>query len=142
MHALRELTAAELVSAERGHRPPDARPLDLIAALALTDWALAEQLAGEIEPGVLHLMAKRGDLSAVRWLLEHDADPNARWSHWGAEVTPLHLAASRGHVDTVRLLLAAGADPRLRDSEHDSDALGWAKFFEQPEVVRLLEDGG
>lgn len=142
MHALRELTAAELVSAERGHRPPDARPLDLIAALALTDWALAEQLAGEIEPGVLHLMAKRGDLSAVRWLLEHDADPNARWSHWSAEVTPLHLAASRGHVDTVRLLLAAGADPRLRDSEHDSDALGWAKFFEQPEVVRLLEDGG
>ena len=37
-------------------------------------------------------------------------------------------------------LLDAGADPALRDSLHDSDALGWAKYFEQPAVVALLED--
>ena len=45
--------------------------------------------------GALHLTAKRGDAAAVRWLLERGADPNARWGHWDAEVTPLHLAAAR-----------------------------------------------
>jgi hypothetical protein len=35
-------------------------------------------------------------------------------------------------------LPAAGADPAIRDSRHDSDALGWARFFERAEIVRLL----
>jgi ankyrin repeat protein len=55
-------------------------------------------------------------------------------------VTPLHLAALGGHTDIVRLLLAAGADPSIRDSKHDSDAIGWANFFRQPEVVQILKD--
>ena len=69
----------------------------------------------------LHLMAKRNNVSAVQWLLDHGVDPNTLWNHWGADVTPLHLAAIEGHVDVVRLLLAAGADPAIRDSMHDSD---------------------
>lgn len=56
-------------------------------------------------------MAKRNAVAGVKWLLDHDADPNARWSHWDAELTPLHLAASQGHAEVVRLLLSAGADP-------------------------------
>jgi len=31
------MIAAELVSAERGHRPPRAEPMDLVALLALGD---------------------------------------------------------------------------------------------------------
>jgi ankyrin repeat protein len=46
--------------------------------------------SGAAAHGVLHLMAKRNDVAVVRWLLEHGADPNARWAHWDAEVTPLH----------------------------------------------------
>jgi ankyrin repeat protein len=101
----------------------------------------AERLArdGPVPDGVLHLMAKRGDGAAVQWLLEHGADPNARWSHWHDQVTPMHLAAAHGHVQTVQLLLEAGADPRIRDSEHDADAIGWAEHFEQPGVTRILE---
>ena len=83
-------------------------------------------------------MAKRGDVPAVRWLLDHGADPNARWAHWDAELTPLHLAAGWGHAAVVRLLLDAGADPRIRDSKHDGDAAGWAEHFGRPEVVRML----
>jgi ankyrin repeat protein len=118
--------------------------MDLAALVSLGDWNAAEQLlssnAGLIEPGagVLHLMAKRNDVAAVRWLLDHGADVNGRWAHWGPEVTPLHLAASRGHVETVRLLLAAGADSTIRDSQHDSDPIGWAEYFKQPEVAHLL----
>jgi ankyrin repeat protein len=138
MDAIRALTDAELVSAERGRRPPNGRAIDLLALLALGDFTTAERFKHEIEPGILHVMAKRGDVTAVRWLLDHDADPNARWLHWGAEVTPLHLAAAHGHAETVRVLLRAGADPHARDSEHDSDPLGWAEYFGQPHVVDIL----
>lgn len=128
---------------------PTSRVADLFAALVLGDGATAARLvAAERDTiargGVLHLVAKRGDVPAVRWLLDRGADPNARWSHWDAEVTPLHLAAAQGHADVVRLLLAAGADPRVRDGKHDGDAAGWAEYGRTPpapgwrEIVRIL----
>ena len=143
MEQIRVMTAAELLSADRGHRSPRGGMVDLVAALALGDWQIAERLLDDhpVAAGALHLMAKRGDLRAAKWLLEHHADPNARWAHWDAHVTPLHLAVLGGHADIVHLLLDAGADPRIRDSKHDSDALGWAEFFKRREIVRLLESG-
>jgi ankyrin repeat protein len=144
MERIRAMTSAELTSAVRGHRPARGGPMDLVALLALGEWETAAELLREnpglIEPagGVLHLMAKRNDAAAVKWLLEHGADPNGRWAHWDAEVTPLHLAALQGHREIARMLVAAGADPRIRDSKHDSDAIGWAEFFKHPEVVEML----
>jgi ankyrin repeat protein len=142
MERIRAMTSAELVSAERGHRPARGGAIDLVALLALGDWDAAERLArdnpGVTDAGALHLAAKRNDGRAVRWLLDHGADPDARWSHWDAEVTPLHLAAMQGHADVVRLLLDAGADATIRDSKHDADALDWAEHFEKLEVVRIL----
>jgi ankyrin repeat protein len=117
--------------------------LDLFTALALGDEATAERLLsespGSTSTGVLHLMAKRNGVRAVQWLLDHGMDPNARWSHWDADVTPLHLAAAHGHADVVRLLLQAGADPRIRDTKHDGDAIGWATHFGQRDIAQLLE---
>lgn len=122
-------------------------PLTLFTALALSDWDAAASLwpvlPDQIDPrgldaGALHLMAKRNHPDAVAWLLDHGADPNARWSHWDAELTPLHLAAAQGHAEVVRLLLAAGADPRIRDSKHDGDAFGWADHHGQQDILRLL----
>jgi ankyrin repeat protein len=142
MEAIRAMTSAELISAERGERPSRASPMDLIATLALGDWETAARLLREnptTASGVLHLMAKRNDAAAVRWLLEHGVDPNGRWSHWDADVTPLHLAILAGHADIARLLLDAGADPRIHDSKHDGDALGWAEFFKRQDIVQLLE---
>jgi ankyrin repeat protein len=120
--------------------------LDLFGALVLGDEGAAARLLGEdgAPPGVLHMLAKRGEASGVRWLLEHGADPNERWGHWDAEVTPLHLAAAQGHADVVRLLLSAGADPTIRDSKHDGDAFGWAESGRVPpapnwrEIVEIL----
>jgi len=146
MEKIRAMTFAELVSAGRGSRPPRGGPMDLVALLALADWDTANQLLSEnpglIEAngGALHIMAKRGDLAAVNWLLGHGADPSGRWAHWDAVVTPLHLAAALGHAEVVRVLLAAGADPGIRDSKHDSDPIGWAEFFRQPEIVKILKD--
>ena len=118
--------------------------MNLLTAVALGDWPSAERLWRDdgqvIEPRVLHLMCKRGNAAAVKWLLGHGADPNARWAHWDAEVTPLHLAAWGGSVEVVRLLLAAGADPTVRDSKHDGDAIGWATHFRRPEIVQILKE--
>jgi ankyrin repeat protein len=124
--------------------------MGIFGALALGDEATAARLIERdgTEAGVLHLLAKRGDERAVRWLLDRGTDPNARWSHWDAQVTPLHLAAANGHVEVVRLLLDAGADPEIRDSKHDGDAEGWAEHGRTPpsprasKVVELLRRHG
>lgn len=147
MLRIRELTAGELLSAERGHRPVHATTLDLVAALSLRDWDTAARVTRDnpglltssaASGGVLHLMAKRGDAPAVEWLLAHGAPPNALWPHWDADVTPLHLAASQGHAEVVRLLLSAGADQTIKDSKHHSEPIGWADFFGQPAIVDML----
>ena len=143
MEKIRALTSSELVSAARGNRPSRSGMMDLAATVALGDWETATRLLTEnpklIQSGALHLMAKRNDVAALKWLLDHGADPNARWAHWEAEVTPLHLAASQGHAESVRLLLNGGADPSIRDTMHDADAIGWAEFFRRPDIVQILK---
>ena len=146
MEKIGAMAAAELTSAERGHRQPRATSMDLLALLARGDFHQADRLLREnaalIAPsgGVLHLMAKRNDGMSVKWLLDHGADVNGMWPHWDAEVTPLHLAACQGHADMVRRLLAAGADRTIRDSKHDASPIGWAEHFRHPEIVKILED--
>jgi ankyrin repeat protein len=122
--------------------------MDLFTALAVSDWDAAARLLrddpglfqpGGASAGVLHLMAKRGNVIAVKWLLDHGADPNARWSHWDAELTPLHLAVLGDHAEVVSSLLAAAADPSIRDSRHDSDTMGWADFLGRRDIVQILK---
>lgn len=143
MHAIRALTAAELTSAERGSRASRGAAMDLVATLALRDFDTAARLVRDnpellMSGGPLHLMARRNDIVAVKWLLERGADPNARWGFGEAEMTAMHLAAWEGHADMVRVLLEAGADPTIHDKEHDSDVLGWAEYAGKVEVVRIL----
>jgi ankyrin repeat protein len=120
---------------------------DIFTDLALGDWDSAERIlrdnpevvkAGGASSGVLHLMAKRNNIAAVKWLLDHGVDPSARWNHWDAEVTPLHLAILGGHPEVVRILLAAGADPTIRDTKHKANAIEWAEFFGHKEIVRIF----
>lgn len=118
---------------------------DIFAALALHDWETATRLLRDNpdvvrKDGILHQMAKRSDIAAVEWLLDHGANPNTLWAHWDARVTPLHLAVLGGHPDVVRPLLAAGANPRIADTKHHSDAIGWATFFGRQDMAGLLSD--
>lgn len=54
--------------------------------------------------------ASGGDVSMLRTLLAHGADPNRRT---GDGLTPLMCAAFRGQLAAARLLVEAGADPSL-----------------------------
>jgi ankyrin repeat protein len=129
----------DMIRAERG--------VDLFTALALGELDVAALLvrkdtpaadARDVNAGVLHLMSKRNNAAAVKWLLDQGLDVNCRWWHWDAQVTPLQLASAHGHTEVVRLLIDRGADAHIRDSKHDSDAIGWAEHFGHPEIVRIL----
>ncbi|KAG2504184.1 hypothetical protein JM16_009374 [Phytophthora kernoviae] len=57
----------------------------------------------------LHCAVCTGQISAVQWLLEHDADVNnkSKASYWSDRMSPLFMAEN---PDIVRLLLEAGAN--------------------------------
>lgn len=96
----------------------------------------------------LHAAAQRGHVDAVRLLLKHGADPNAREA--GDNTYALHWAAAEGHVETVRALLDAGGDVHGIGDAHELDVIGWATFYHAPsrvsdgnlEVVSLLLERG
>jgi ankyrin repeat protein len=77
------------------------------------------------------------NLSRVKELLDHGADPNLQEPHYGW--TALIRAAYRGCTDIVRLLLLdRRTDPNLRDG-FGSTALMIASHYGHIVVVKLLE---
>ncbi|MBI1876481.1 MAG: ankyrin repeat domain-containing protein [Acidobacteria bacterium] len=78
----------------------------------------------------LHSAAQRGHVDAVRLLLDHGADPNAREA--GDNTYALHWAAAHGHLETVRALLDAGGDVHGIGDVHALDVIGWATFYRAP----------
>jgi ankyrin repeat protein/uncharacterized glyoxalase superfamily protein PhnB len=97
------------------------------------DPALARARVANGSTG-LHLAAAHPD--AVRLLLEHGADPNARDA--GDNATALHVAAAGGHIESVRVLLDAGAGVHGHGDLHDGGVIGWAVRPGNEAVVELL----
>jgi ankyrin repeat protein len=96
--------------------------------------------------------AQSGDITLLRLLLEHGADPSIS-TYTG--VTPLMVAAGIGWVEgvtyewseeqtlqTVKLLLELGADVNARESEDGRVALMGAAHKGRNDVVQLLVDHG
>jgi ankyrin repeat protein/catechol 2,3-dioxygenase-like lactoylglutathione lyase family enzyme len=79
---------------------------------------------------------------AVRLLLEHGADPNARDA--SDHALPLHRAAGGGPLDAVRALLDAGSDVHRVGDAHRLEVIGWATVFDRArqDVVDLLVERG
>jgi ankyrin repeat protein len=140
MTAIHAQSQAELVSAQRGSRPPRSYEIDVLAALAVGEPATAERFADAIGPGVLHLMAKRGDADAVSWLLARGADPDGLWRHFGAYVRPLQLATRFGHEDVASALLDAGADPAGREAPNGSVPMLADDELEMVSVVLEMQE--
>lgn len=91
----------------------------------------------------LHKAAERGDVQAVRTLLDQGAqvneegDPGDKWFH----ATALHWASARGHLQVMELLLDRGADVNVTIG-HNQTPLHWASGAGQLKAVQLLLDRG
>ena len=91
----------------------------------------------------LHSAVRRGDMAAMKALLDQDRGlANSVSATDPRRTYPLHVAAECGRADAARMLLAYGADLTLLDAENDAIALCWAAFFGRPGVVAVLLDAG
>ncbi|WP_433894269.1 ankyrin repeat domain-containing protein [Streptomyces sp. CA-111067] len=107
-------TPAEVVARVRQKRP------------GLVTWAAAQGAPGAVEL----LIAAGFDVNALG---RSDILSNMPWT------TALHAAAANGDLPLARTLLDLGADPNLRDKQYTSTPLGWARYFDHPALVGLLE---
>lgn len=125
--------------------------LDLLAALSLERHDLAEAMLREdparIGPEgrdtiVLHQAVRKKNLAAIRWLIAHGVDVNAKRVLWDCNHTALHMCVENGALDLARLLLDAGADPNIRDDKYHATAVGWAEFFGRKDFAELIRARG
>jgi ankyrin repeat protein len=126
---------------------------DLLAALTLGRYELAERILGEDPARIgrdgrdtvaLHLLVAQRNRDGVRWLIERGVDVNAKRVLWDCNHTALHVTTELlgGAIELTRMLLDAGADPNIRDDKYEGTALGWAEFCGQPQIAELLRQRG
>ena len=91
-----------------------------------------------LSSAVLYSAVLRGDLVAVKMLLDAGADVNAQGELYG---NALEVAADRGYKDVVHLLLENGADVNVQGGYY-GNALQAASICRHEDVVRLLLENG
>ena len=98
-------------------------------------------LTGAIAPDDKALLdaTKRGDVAAVRSLLNEGADPNAAQ---GDGLSALHLAAQQGNLEVAEILLGAGANIEAETRIGAYTPLHVASGRAHTPVVRALLDAG
>jgi ankyrin repeat protein len=90
---------------------------------------------------MLHRKLDWTDLAGVRWLLDHDADPNAA-SAWGHRA--LHHSLERGNaLPLLEALIDFGADPRLPATRTGGmSAVALAAHAGRADALELFEQRG
>jgi len=91
----------------------------------------------------LALVAQAGHAEIVGVLIDAGEDPN-RFNPPGthSHVQPLHQAIAAGHLTVVTMLVERGARLDTRDTIHQGTPLGWAKYFNRPEIAAYLVSKG
>jgi ankyrin repeat protein len=125
--------------------------LDFLTAVNLRRYDLAESMlaAEPVHLGAegrdamaLHLAVNKKNHDAVRWLIAHGVDVNAKRPMWDCNHTALHMTIENGDIALAQILLDAGADPNIRDDKYGGTALGWAHFFDREDFAKLLRERG
>ena len=116
-------------------------PYDLPTLAGLGDLSkvktyLDHQVNADLSAG-LALACMNQHQEIANYLIDQGADINAEWSlHEPATI--LHHLAFFGKLDMVQFLIERGADPTIKDFRYQSDALGWAEYNGQDNVVVYL----
>ncbi len=149
--ALTGNTAVVSILEEHGTPAPRFDDLDaFVAAVLAGDERIALTAAPELvmraraaRPGLIVWAAARANAPAVDLLIRLGFDVNAlgradvpiehEWE------TALHAAVASNDRRLVEVLLGAGADPAIKDTRFEATALGWARHFEHPDLVAVLE---
>ena len=106
-----------------------------VACVVALMWGCGK---GEFDLPPLHHPVAKGDVGAVRALLEEGADPNEQMPE---AVTFLNIAVWHRNVEMVRLLLEHNANPNVT-REQDLTPLHYAAMSGKKEVVELLLEYG
>jgi ankyrin repeat protein len=158
-HATDATGATPLTAAAREYADPSivsmlleaGAKLDFISALSLERYELAEAMLSEDPSRIgpqgrdtiaLHLSAEKKNEEAVRWLIAHGVDVNAKRMLWDCNYTALHVTAANGAIEIARMLMNAGGDPDIHDDKYDATVLGWAEFCGQDQVALLIRERG
>jgi ankyrin repeat protein len=125
--------------------------LDFLTAVNLRRYDLAEAMLAE-DPSrlgtggrdtvALHLAVNKKNHDAVRWLIAHGVDVDAKRPMWECNHTALHMTIENGDIALARMLLDGGADPNIRDDKYNATALGWADFFDREDFAKLVRENG
>ena len=117
------------VPAQPSPPPVEAKPTEPVAEAEKPEPPTAE--APDIS---IHDAAAKGDIEAVKQLVDAGTDVNAKDED---ENTPLHRAAYYGHKEIVVLLIAKGADVNVKND------VGYTPLdWNHPDTAALLRKHG
>ncbi|WFD31624.1 protein S-acyltransferase [Malassezia sp. CBS 17886] len=91
-------------------------------------------------PATIHTCAQRGDVDALRGLLQSHAATARDTDAEG--ITPLHWAAINAHADCCAVLLEHGADMHAMSGDLQATALQWAARNGHVHVMQFLLESG
>ena len=116
----------------------DGKGDDVIAILNKPGTRIIDTRDPSTGEGALHIVAKRGDLKYLAYLLQQGADPNLRDNQGN---TALIFAARGGYDELVSTLLKVQANPNTVNSDGDMPLM-LAVLRRDVSMARDLLDGG
>lgn len=97
---------------------------EIIAETFIPKFADADGKTRVNQPTALHIAAQHGQIEAMKWLIAHKADVNARTQEgW----VPMHAACANAHVEAALLLAKHGGNPNDKANDKAFSPIDAAK---------------
>lgn len=111
--------------------------------IAAIGWSVSAVAAPDRIPGADFVIAiEKGDIAAVRALLDGGAKADTLIEYGEHKITPLMSAAWNGRTEIAKLLLERGADVKARATDDGQTALHSAASRGWDDLVQVLIDAG